>query len=129
MNMGLNDWDMELLRNSLEWGPNSIHIVARTMISQSDRPDPVGDTYLFWRLRRLRDPRLAHPPLRIRGEDSSTRRFDVAITPAGEDIIKGRTNFVHLNGIDEWVAGIHLQSSQSRIWFRQGNTLIAQVAR
>jgi len=121
---GLGDWDMELLRNSLEAGPDSIRIVAQTIISQSGRLDPVGDTYLFWRLRRLANPRLPYPPLRLRGEASAGTRFEVEVTPAGVDILEGRRNFVHLNGIDEWIAGIHLQSSQNRVWSRHGDALI-----
>jgi hypothetical protein len=123
---GLSDWDAELLRSSIKAGPDSSSIVAQTIISGRDWLDPVGDTFLFWRLRRLGDQKLARPPLLVRGELPPGRRFKVEVTSAAIEILAGRQNFVHLNGIDEWIAGVHLQSSLNRSWFRRGDELISK---
>ena len=42
----------------------------------------------------------------------------------GEDVLAGRKNFVDHNGIDTWVAGVHLDAAAGRVWFRQGADLV-----
>ena len=59
---------------------------------------------------------------------SSYRGCKVRLTAAGEAFLKGRKNFVEVNGIDEWVAGVHLDSGTGDVWFRDGETLVAANA-
>jgi hypothetical protein len=47
---------------------------------------------------------------------------------AGETFLEGSKNFTEANGIDEWVAGVHLDSRAAGIWFRHGETLVAGSA-
>ena len=37
------------------------------------------------------------------------------ITDAGKAVLNGRSDFVHLNGVDQWLGGVHLQGSD-RLW-------------
>jgi hypothetical protein len=83
-----------------------------------DYPDTVGDIYLFGRLRQLADPDLALPPLVISSDQSSCRGCEVRLTEAGEAFLDGRMNFVKENGIDDWVAGVHLNSQTREVWYR-----------
>jgi hypothetical protein len=54
------------------------------------------------------------------------RDCEVAITEAGELVLAGRANAIELNGIDDWVFGIHLDSRQGSVWYRKGNTLVSR---
>jgi hypothetical protein len=115
---GLARWDEELLR----YAPGSpAALVGRALRANEAWLDPVGDLALLARLRRLADPALARPALAARGED-------LVLTGFGEDVLAGRKNFVEHNGIDSWVAGVHLDASAGRVWFRQGAGLVRAEA-
>jgi hypothetical protein len=47
----------------------------------------------------------------------------VALTGAGELVLNGRANAIELNGIDDWVLGVHLDSKQGRVWYRKDGAL------
>jgi hypothetical protein len=105
-------------------------VIAHTLIDsyQTDYPDTVGDVYLFGRLRQLADRRLAQPAVVMEGDLSSYRGCEVRLTAAGEAFLEGSKNFVEVNGIDEWVAGVHLDSRTHEVWFRNKGTLVAGSA-
>jgi len=52
------------------------------------------------------------------------RDTQVRVTEAGIDVLDGRANAVALNGIDDWVCGVHLSSEENRVWFREGDLLV-----
>jgi hypothetical protein len=111
---GLARWDEELLRHA----PGApAELVGRVLRANEEWLDPEGDLALGARLRRLADPALPRPALAARGED-------LVLTGFGEDVLAGRKNFVEHNGIDAWVAGVHLQASEGRVWFREGAGLV-----
>ena len=74
----------------------------------------LGDTQFWNALRRMSDAR--KPLLRVRnGEETNANlspekihesAFD--ITTTGESVLKGEADFVELNGIDQWLGGVHL---------------------
>ncbi|HEX5043735.1 MAG TPA: DUF1835 domain-containing protein [Candidatus Polarisedimenticolaceae bacterium] len=115
---GLARWDEELLRHA---PGTSAELVGRALRANEAWLDPVGDRALLARLRGLADPGLARPTLAPRGED-------LVLTGFGEDVLAGRKNFVDHNGIDTWVAGVHLDVSQGRVWFREGAGLVRAEA-
>jgi len=47
------------------------------------------------------------------------RTCEAEITDIGHAVFEGRENFVKLNGIDDWVLGVHLDSATGRVWYRQ----------
>ena len=63
------------------------------------------------------------------GKQAFLARLEQLISPApkatGEEILAGRQNFGTLNGIDDWVGGVHLESARNRAWFSDGGTLIS----
>jgi hypothetical protein len=123
---GLSHWDLELLKHVRSHGPNVASVIFH-IISASNRagyPDSLGDLYGFSRLRLMADRRLAAPALVMEGDGSTFGGTDVRLTAAGEAFVEGRKNFVELNGIDEWVAGVHLDSKTGDVWFRDGETLV-----
>ena len=89
------------------------------------QPDWPGDVYLYSRLQRLGAPGLRNSAgflQRYRTDQCAKRR--VTITDAGRAVLNGEANAVALNGIDDWVAGVHLDSKAGRVWFRRDGELV-----
>jgi len=123
---GLSHWDLELLSQVRGHGPKAASVIGQTMgdSSRANYPDAPGDLYLFSRMRQMADRQLVEPALVMEGNMSSYSGCEVRITAAGEAFLEGRKNFVEVNGIDEWVAGVHLDSRKREVWFRDGEGLI-----
>ena len=119
---GLNRWEIELLKNVRDRGPRAVRVIASTL--SFDTEDTVGDVWLFYRLRGLARSSLLHPLLKLAGNPESMRECELALTKAGHDVLAGRANFVTLNGIDDWVGGVHLDSASGNIWFHDGDSLV-----
>ena len=125
MSTGLNAWEYQLLRYVGEDGPQAVRAVAHTMAHDMPFPEWMADSYLFQRLHRLADGALARPLMALSGDDTTRLRgTEVRLTEHGEGLLGGQGNAVEWNGIDDWVAGVHLDSSSGRVWFREGQTLI-----
>jgi hypothetical protein len=122
---GLGHWDQELLRHVRDHGPKATMVIARTLMGsyEIDYPESVGDVYLFERLRRLANPGLARPAVVLAGDVSSYRGCEARLTEAGALFLDGGLNFVATNGIDDWVGGVHLDSTTDAVWFRDGLSL------
>ena len=120
---GVNYWERELLKCTRDRGPLAPRIVAYTM-GDNFGPDLIGDAYLFSRLRRLADTSHAHPLLNLSGDRAALRRTEVRLTDAGHEVLAGRASFIALNGIDDWVGGVHLDSTRRLVWFHSGDSLI-----
>ena len=93
------------------------------------RADWVGDDYLFARLRRLGAADLAHPLLSLNSSTALMRETTIELTDTGRAVLNGEVNAVHLNGIDDWIAGVHLDSRAGRMWFHRDDTLISEKLR
>jgi Domain of unknown function (DUF1835) len=52
------------------------------------------------------------------------RRPEAHLTPEGEQFLRGELNFVELNGIDDWVGGVHLDSRTGDVWFNQDRKIV-----
>ena len=130
LHTGLPHWDAALLgaARALDDGdarPTAKQVVGHAIRGASTYLDPVGDLYLYERLRRLADPGLAQPALRLQGAPDALRAARVSLTAPGLAVLEGRANFVALNGVDDWVGGMHLSSpSANGVWFaRDGASL------
>lgn len=119
---GLSRWETELLKYAAEEGPRVARVIGHTLGYNLDS-DLVGDAYLFSRLRRLADPRLAHPLVNLSGDPTTMRGCEVALTDVGASVLAGNDNAVELNGIDDWVLGVHLDSRAGAVWYRKDGTL------
>jgi hypothetical protein len=86
--------------------------------------DLCGDVWLFQRILRLGEPSLREPAIAIEGSRTQYRDTRLRLTPFGERVLDGKVNFVDVNGIDDWVAGVHLQSDAGRVWFHDEGKLI-----
>ena len=111
---GLARWDEELLRHV----PGTpAELIGRALRANEAWLDPVGDVMLAARLKHLADPALPRPALAEKGED-------LVLTSFGEEVLRGDDNFVDHNGIDAWIAGVHLDAAAGNVWFRQGAGLV-----
>ncbi|NUP13465.1 MAG: hypothetical protein HOW73_46095 [Polyangiaceae bacterium] len=58
------------------------------------------------------------PAVELSGACTAIRDTGAKLTKAGEEFLAGARSYVQLNGINEWVAGVHLDSSANRVWYR-----------
>lgn len=121
---GLNTGDKSILENCDVRPRKAARIVASTLVNMRQTPDWPGDVYLFERLKRLGDRRLSHPLIKIIGTGASMRHTEVVITATGCSVLEGEASFVELNGIDDWVGGVHLSSREGTLWFYDGETVV-----
>jgi len=122
--MGVTLSERDLLRFTEPEGPSMARVMGHVLGERVEGFDWASDHYLFTRVRRLADPSLLRPALTLSGRKVSIGRTEVALTETGRDVLAGRANFVELNGIDDWVGGVHLQSAQNRVWFHRDDTLV-----
>lgn len=123
---GLGRWDSELLKYTKEKGPTATRIIGHTMGNNFDGSDLVGDPYLFSRLRRLASTDLAHPLVTTSGDPYDMRNCEVVLTDAGESVLAAEANAVELNGIDDWILGVHLDSGRGTVWYQREGTLVTR---
>jgi len=55
--------------------------------------------------------------LSLIGSYDKFRDAQVELTETGKAVLNSGANFVELNGIDDWVCGVHLDSAAGRVWF------------
>jgi hypothetical protein len=119
---GLGRWESELLRCAQERGPKVVRVIAEALGDNFDA-DLVGDGFLFSRLLRLGGAELAHPLVTISGDSTTMRGCEVVLTDAGQSVLAGHANAVELNGIDDWILGVHLDSRRGPVWYHKQGTL------
>jgi hypothetical protein len=125
---GLGRWDLELLKYTQENGPRTVRVIGETMGNNFDA-DLIGDAYLFSRLLRMRGSGLAQPLVSISGDPANMRTCEVSLTATGQAVFEGRANAIELNGIDEWVLGVHLSSERGTVWYQKDGTLVLAATR
>jgi hypothetical protein len=125
---GLNRWDFELLKRVPEGGITKGALLAAVFDESTTELDAVGEIYLSHRLRKLASLKISQPLLSLEGPSESYSRCRVRLTTSGKDVLCHKANFVEMNGIDEWVGGIHLQSAAKRVWFHSKDSLVARAA-
>lgn len=122
---GLSAWDLALLENVRACGPRLVRVIGQTL-GDAETDDLVGDAWLFWRARRMAAP--PFPLIRFDTSSSDMRACTVSPTEDGVAVLDGKTNAITLNGIDDWVGGVHLDSAAGRVWVRSGAELVAWKA-
>jgi hypothetical protein len=124
---GLSRYDARLLTNAREHGPDVPRVIGHTLAGAGWDSDPVGDGWLYWRLRRMADRSLRAPLLSIKSQDASYRGATVSLTSAGLNVLDGAANHYVLNGIDDWIGGMHLDSSAGRVWFQTNGSFAEET--
>jgi hypothetical protein len=118
---GLTVHDEVLLATVQRRGPRVASVIAYTLAALDRLGDRVGDWVLFDRLRNLgTGPR---PAVVVVG-GNEIRDTEARLTEDGEQFLAGKRSWVELNGVNEWVAGVHLDSSSNRVWYREGGRVV-----
>jgi len=86
--------------------------------------DTVGDFYLFGRLKNLGKASLNRPLIKANVLNLPMRETEIHILPDGIKTLSGELNMIQENGIDDWVCGVHLDSSSDGVWVRDGKKLV-----
>lgn len=131
---GLSHFDHIILEAAKKIPSNTARIIgavlAHSMRSGCEESihtlDTVGDIYLFNRLKNMAGKSLKKPLLSLNVMDDNLRNTKTEITEFGLKVLAGEYNAVQANGIEDWVAGIHLDSSKGEAWFRQGDKLMLE---
>jgi hypothetical protein len=53
-------------------------------------------------------PGVPHPLVTMSGDPYNMRECEVTLTEVGHEVLAGRANAIELNGIDDWILGVHL---------------------
>jgi hypothetical protein len=126
---GLDASELKLLEESRN-GPVKAARVIGTVLGEHHRgADLCGDDWLFARLLRLGDPSLPEPALELTASTEAYRFVTVRLTPFGERILAGEANFIEANGIDDWIAGVHLDSKTGRVWLNDQGRVVRDSRR
>ncbi len=118
---GVGVWDERLLHYTLEKGPAAARVIGYTF-GISELLDCVGDQYLFRRLIGMANPELTSPLISMTGSTRIIRGCEVSLTAFGQNVLSGKANNVHENGIDDWIGGVHLRNHS--VTFRDGDHLL-----
>ena len=121
---GLSYWDHALLSRVKARGPEVSRIIGYTMSETFVLGDLVGDWYLFGRMLRLGDTRNPQPLITLSGDTTSIPHTEAALTPFGEEVLKGKASNYPANPIDDWAAGVRLSSAEGALWFNDGGKLV-----
>ena len=124
---GLSHWDAALLASLPDGGADAFNVIGGAFGASHQHLDPVGDVYLFWRLRRLADQSLRRPLLELSGDLGTMRHCHVAPTDFGRQVRDGSASHVAANGIDDWIGGVHLRAATGSPWYRRNGELIPQT--
>jgi hypothetical protein len=91
-------------------------VVAQYFALYSRELDCPSDLILQAQLVHLAKPYVKNDLVAVSELDASSENLAVQITDAGEAVARGEVSNITLNGIDEWVASVHLDSSKGHIW-------------
>jgi hypothetical protein len=128
---GLSRFDENILRISNEKGPNAASVVGHviaydyhlTGFASIYELDVVGDVYLYSRLQSMASPKLNAPLLKLNKIHQEVLETTVTLTEFGLQVLAGKANAIDINGIDDWVCGVHLNSTDNNVWLRDNSHL------
>ena len=124
---GLPYWDEALLKYTEKQAPEAARIIGDVLgyeYHDKYNLDIVGDFYLFNRLKNLGRANLAKPLVEVNTFDLRMRETEITILSDGIKALQGEINMIEENGIDDWVCGVHLDSSSEGLWVRDGKKLV-----
>jgi len=120
---GLDRISRDLLEAAAAYGPVTPRVVAEFLAARDADPDKVPDQIALRRLMRFGDRQLAHPLLHVEGDRGEPYTTRLWLTEVGERVLSGHANHVDLNGIDEWIGGVHLMAPPGPVWYVRDNSL------
>ena len=125
---GLNRTQNQILK-VVETGTGKLIDIFRAVVAMEQRPF-IGDTSLWARIEELAEQ--TNPLLKLDGPGrilenlqmdpenyvpltrKQLQQWDVSLTDTGRSVLAGEQDYIHLNGIDRWLGGVHLQGDEAR---------------
>lgn len=126
---GLTIWEEAILRNTDDHGPEVSRVIGYTLANGFDNGDLTGDLYLFATLKKLANPKLSRRLLKLNRLDGDMRNTTAELTLEGKHVLEGVLNAIELNGIDDWVYGVHVSSEMEKYWYRCDGSLVEVPSR
>lgn len=127
---GLDVWEERLLGILARWSPRAVKsasVLGAYLGEHDNEADAVGDLFLFQTLLGLDQVACPVALVESTGERIAMRFVTLRLTDFGREVLEGRANHLEHNPIDRWVAGVHLDSAASRVWVRDGDTLVPWI--
>jgi len=129
---GLSHWDEALLKGTKIHEPRAVmaiaHVLGEDLMKNNVQGlDAVGDSYLFSRLKNLARSSLAKPLLSLNAFNLRMNETEVEITELGHEVLEERQSMANVNGINDWVGGVHLDSTSGHMWFRKDQELLCKT--
>ena len=100
-------------------------------VRRSWRPPPretrpfLGDTWAFARIGSL--ARATVPLLEVDAPGEVGRQAHVRVTEAGRRVLAGEADHAHVNGVDRWIGGVHLEGRHSPWRWDEGMERVVAV--
>lgn len=113
---GLNRFDYRVLQLCAKCGPRVVSMLVEYLCNDHDEFDRPGDVIFHARLLKLASTELLQPLLEVEGNVSESHLLTVKLTETGKAVLAGEANHVELNGIDEWIGGVHLKTP-GPVWY------------
>ena len=120
---GLSIWEERLLSYTKQFGPQANKVIGQILQDSFEELDLVGDLYLFALIKKLANPELNEPLLKLNAYDKEMKDTEVVLTETGESVLSAKKNMVELNGVARYVGGVSLSSEENQLWYRQDNHL------
>ena len=120
---GVNRYEARLLIDTPVCGPHATAVIGSSLRHALHEQDAVEEHWLWWRVHRLSDKALHRPAISLTGKQTTISGTGMHLTATGEQVVRGELNLVTVNGIDEWVGGVHLDSRTGQVWFYEDGNL------
>ncbi len=123
-NTGLTFLDHQILLYVKKLGPNTARVIGG-LIGELPINHYVSDDFLFHRMLCLASDKNPTPLLILRGSLDFVSLWEttVDITEFGHAVADGTRSSFPENPIDEWIGGVHIDSSKGNLWFLDGRML------
>lgn len=114
---GLGRFDSRLLEECRIHGPRFVKSFVSLLTKYDADTDRYTEGLCTARLLQWIEGRCDNPLITLAGDLAHIETLSVHITDHGRAVSENRSNNVELNGIDEWVAGVHLRSATNAVWY------------
>lgn len=124
---GLTLAQERLLKATPKKWTKSARVVGNAIVGDEQDGRLFGDGILYSVLFDMSDKNQPNPTVEMRGDRGRARGTEVRLTDFGEACVRGSSNQVSTNGIDTWVGGVHLNSAEGRVWFRNSDGTVVSA--
>jgi len=107
---GLGCWERLLLENTRKYGPRLVRVVGRTLLPDPEEMhlDTLQTHFILDKVMRMTPMGVRNPLIQAQWQREKILESSVALTSEGEAVLAGVQSAIQLNGIDEWIGGVHL---------------------